>query len=160
MGFQVARFKVKQGFVFVGFALSLLAAGSSPFMSGADVEAAKKKAPNVAIESISFEDHPDNGHRYVVVEVANIGNRAAKNFRLEMAAEKHDGELRNPEYSDVLNIPKGGSEEIKFKLGCGWLHNGSVTVTTDPNPVPKETKTGNNTLSEDHGFCFIQIPNL
>lgn len=52
------------------------------------------------------------------------------NRQLEMAAEKHDGGLGDPEHSDPLNIPKGGSEEVKFTLGRGWLHNGEVTVTT------------------------------
>ena len=161
MGFSVRFDRFKQGFVFAGLALSLLAAGSAPFLGADEVDAAKKaKTPNVAIESISFENHPDDGHRYVVVEVSNIGNRTAKGFRLEMVAEDHDGDLRAPAYSDPLNIPKGGSEEVRFKLGCGWLHNGEVTVTTDPNPVPRELKTGNNTLSEEHGICLLQIPNI
>jgi hypothetical protein len=158
MGLSVRFDRFKQGFVFAGLALSLLAAGSAPFLGADDVAAKKKaKAPNVAIESISFEDHPDDGHRYVVVEVSNIGNRTAKNFRLEMVAEDNDGDLRAPAYSDPLTIPKGGSEEVKFKLGCGWLNFGSVTLTTDPNPVPRETKIGNNTLSEEYGICLIHI---
>jgi hypothetical protein len=156
MGFSVRFDRFKQSFVFAGLALSLLAAGSDPFLGADEVDAAKKKkAPNVAIESISFEDHEDAGHRYVVVEVSNIGNRAAKNFRVEMVAKDHDGDLRAPAYSDLLNIPKGGSEEVIFKLGCGWLHNGLVTVTTDLNPAPGEVKIGNNTLAEDHGICLI-----
>src|SRR5687767_3049692 len=112
MGFSVRFGGFKQGFVFAGLALSLLAAGSAPFLGADEVAAKKGKAPNVAIESITFADHPDDGHRYVVVEVTNIGNRAAKNFRLEMVAEDNDGDLRAPAYSDPLTIPKGGSEEV------------------------------------------------
>jgi hypothetical protein len=144
----------KQAFVLGGLALALVAAGAVPMLGGDDVDAKKKKkpkAPNIAIQSITLEDHPDPGHNWVVVEVENVGNRNANGFRISMSAQREDGTVRNDEFSLPLSIPKGGSEEVQFRLGCNWINNGAVTVSTDPNPVPGETKTANNVLTESYG---------
>lgn len=157
---QIGR--LKQVAIFAGVALSLLVAGAAPMMSVDHVEAAKKKDKyaNIAIQSISFEGSAQPGHRTVVVEVANTGMRDASGFRIKMVAKDIYSNLRPPAFSLPLSIPKGGSEEVEFTVGCGWLNNGSVTAAADPNPVPGEpdTKTANNTLSESYGLCVIQMP--
>jgi hypothetical protein len=148
--------RFKQSIVMAGLTLAVVAAGAAPMLGGDVVDAAKgkkPKAPNVAIKSITLEDHPDPGHNFVVVQVANVGTRNANGFRIEMVAQRSDGTERNPEYSLPLSIPKGGSTEVEFRLGCNWINGGAVTISTDPNPVPGESpnKTANNVRTQSFG---------
>jgi hypothetical protein len=154
--------RVKQVVVFGGLALSLLAAASAPMLGGDEAEAAKKskkaRTPNVAVLDISIEPHADPGHKTVVVELANTGKRNASGFRISMVAQREDGTVRQAEYSLPLSVPKGGSTEVEFRLGCSWINNGAVTASTDPNPVSGEpkNKAANNVLSETFGVeCVI-----
>ncbi len=155
----ISHFKFKQAFALGGLALALVATSAMPLLGGDDVDAKKKKkpkAPNVAIQSITLEDHPDPGHNFVVVEVENVGNRNANGFRIAMSAQRSsDGKVRDTEFSLPLSLPKGDTVEVEFRLVCNWINNGAVTVETDPNPVPGETKTANNVLTESYpaGTC-------
>jgi hypothetical protein len=151
----MARFK--QQAVVAGLAMAVVAASALPLLGG-DIDAAKKhkkvKAPNIAIQSITLEDHPDPGHNWVVVEVENVGTRDANGFRIGMTAQRgSDGVVRNEEFSLPLSLPKGQSTDVQFRLGCNWINNGAVTVRTDPSPVPGEpaNKTANNVLTESYG---------
>jgi hypothetical protein len=159
MVLQIGR--LKQIAVFAGLALSLLAAGTAPLLGVDQVEAAKKKYPNAAIQAITFEPGTKEGHRTVVVEVENIGKKAANGFRIGLVAQDEDGDLRAPEYSLPLNLAKGETEEVSFEIGCNWLNYGAVTASTNPSPVSGEpaNKTANNVLSETFGLCIkvIQI---
>jgi hypothetical protein len=153
--------RIKQVIVFGAMALSLLAAGNAPLLGGESVEAAKHKKgrPDIAIQDIAFSSGPNAGHRTVTVAVANVGKRAAAGFTIALVAEQPDGDVRPTEYSVPLRLGKGQSTAVEFVLGCGWLHNGTVTASTDPSPVPNEkaTKAANNTLSEGHGICLIPL---
>ena len=153
VGSKISR--VKQVAVLSGLALSLLAAGSMPLLSGEHVDAAPKKAkaPNIAIQSIVVVPSAEAGHDTIVVEVANVGTRNAAGFRIGMVAQRQDGTVRNEEFSLPLSIPKGGSTEVEFRLGCNWINNGAVTARTDPSPVPGEspTKTANNVETANFG---------
>ena len=113
----------------------------------------KPKAPNIAIQSIVLEDHPDPGHNFVIATIANVGTRKANGFRIELSAQRADGDVRDPAFSLPLSIPKGGSTEVQFRLGCNWINNGAVTFTTDPLPVPGElpNKVANNVLTQSFG---------
>ena len=149
--------RFKQIFALGGLALALVATSAMPLLGGDDVDAKKKKpkAPNIAIQSITLEDHPDPGHNFVVVEVENVGNRNANGFRIAMSAQRQDGTVRQDEFSLPLSLAKGESVEVEFRLGCNWINGGAVTVETDPNPVPGEIKTANNVLTESYpwGTC-------
>ncbi len=125
-------------------------------LGGHDIDAkgkSKKKYPNIAVQSITLQDHPDPGHNFVVVTVANVGNRDANGFRIGMSAQRADMTVRNTEFSLPLSIPKGGSTTVQFRLGCNWINGGAVTASTDPNPVPAEpaNKTANNVLTQSFG---------
>jgi hypothetical protein len=135
-----------------------VATSAMPLLGGDDVDAKKKKkpkAPNIAIQSVTLEDHPDPGHNFVVVEVENVGTRNANGFRIAMSAQRADGDVRDTEFSLPLSLAKGESVEVEFRLGCNWINGGAVTVETDPNPVPGEIKTANNVLTESYplGTC-------
>lgn len=150
--------RFKQTIVLGGLALALVATSALPLLGGDEVDAKKKKkpkAPNIALQSITLEDHPDPGHNFVVVEVANIGTRNANSFRIRMSAQRADGQVRDDEFSLPLSLAKGASTEVEFRLGCNWINGGAVTVETDPNPVPNEIKTNNNLLTESFplGTC-------
>lgn len=151
----IARFK--QSIVLGSLVLALVAAGAAPMLGGDSIEAAKRKkkpkAPNIAIQSIVLEDHPDPGHNFAVATVANVGTRNANGFRISMTAQREDGTVRNAEFSLPLSIPKGSSTEVQFRLGCNWINNGAVTFTTDPLPVPGElpNKVANNVRTQSFG---------
>jgi hypothetical protein len=156
--------RLKQVMVMGGLALALVAVSAAPQLGGHDVDAKKNKkpkAPNIAIQSITLEDHPDAGHKYVVVEVQNVGKRDASGFRIGMVAEnpnqQPNGGVRDEDFSLSLNLPKGQSTEVQFRLGCNWINGGAITARTDPSPVPGEpaNKTANNVLSESFapGTC-------
>jgi hypothetical protein len=138
-----------------GLAVALLGAGALPMAGVDDVEAAKRKAkfPNIAVKEITLAPHQDPGHKTVVVEVENIGKRKASGFRIGMSAQRQDGTVRTEEFSLPLNLPKGGSTTVEFRLGCNWIDFGAVTARTDPSPVPGEpaNKTANNVLSQSFG---------
>jgi hypothetical protein len=160
---QIVRFK--QIIALGALTFALLVAGSAPLLGGDAVDAAKKgkkaKTPNIAIQSISLEEHADVGHKTVVVDVANIGKKNANGFRISMSAQNQDGQVRPIEYSLPLNLAKGASTEVEFRLGCNWINFGAVTVSTDPSPVQGElpSKTANNSLSQSYGLeCLISIP--
>jgi hypothetical protein len=147
--------RAKQFVVFGGLALSLLAVGSAPLLGGDHAEAKKKKAkaPNIAIQSIVVEPSAEAAHDTILIEVANVGNRNAAGFRIGMVAQRQDGTVRNEEFSLPLSIPKGGSTQVEFRLGCSWINNGAVTARTDPSPVPGESpaKTANNVETANFG---------
>jgi hypothetical protein len=152
--------RIKQGVVLGGLALAMVAVSAAPLLGGHDVDAKKHKkpkAPNIAIQSITLEDHPDPGHMFVVVEVENVGKRDASGFRIGMVAENPNqlpnGGVREEDFSLPLNLPKGQSTEVQFRLGCNWINDGAVTARTDPSPVPGEpaNKIANNVLSESFG---------
>jgi hypothetical protein len=144
--------RIKQVMVFGTLALSLLAAGNAPLLGGDSVEAAKKQKkqrPDIAIEDMRQESHTAEGFRYIVVDVANVGKRAASEFNLELVVEDLNGNPYPAIASDALRIGKGETEEVRFKLDCDVSTNGTMTVSTDPSPVPgeKAAKTGNNSLT-------------
>lgn len=151
----VARFK--PSIILAGLALALVIAGSAPMLGSHDLDAKgkskKPKAPNIAVQSIILEDHPDPGHNFVVVTVANVGTRDANGFRIGMSAQRADMTVRDTDFSLPLSIAKGASTTVKFRLGCNWINNGAVTASTDPNPVPSEpaNKTANNVLTQSFG---------
>lgn len=143
----------KQSIVLAGLALAVLAASALPMLGDGDADAKRRKKPkfpNVAIQSITLKDHPDPGHNFFVANVTNVGKRNANGFRIGMSAQRSDCQVRNTEFSLPLSLPKGGSTEVEFRLGCNWINGGAVTVSTDPSPVPGEpaTKTANNVRTQ------------
>lgn len=149
-------FRISKTLTLIGFVAALIAAAAGPLagLDGVDAKKNKKaKAPNIALQSISLEPHPDAGHLYVVVEVANVGKRDANGFRIGMTAQRTDGMVRNEEYSLPLSLEKGDSTTVQFRLGCNWINNGAVTASTDPSPVPGEpsNKIANNVLTQTFG---------
>jgi hypothetical protein len=152
--------RIKQGMALGSLALAMVAVSAAPMLGGHDVDAKKHKkpkAPNIAIQSITLEDHPDPGHKYVVVEVENVGTRDASGFRIGMVAanpnQQPNGGVRMEDFSLPLNLPKGQTTEVQFRLGCNWINGGAITARTDPSPVSGEpaNKTANNVLSESFG---------
>jgi hypothetical protein len=150
--------RIKHLIVFTALALALVVAGAAPLLGGQSVDAAKSKkakAPNIALQSITLQPHPDPGHMYVVVEVENVGNRDAAGFRIGMSAQRADMTVRPEEFSLPLTVAKGGSTTVQFRLGCDWINGGAITARTDPSPVPGEspTKTANNVITVSGLTC-------
>jgi hypothetical protein len=98
-----------------------------------------RRIAQAAILSIRLEPHPDTGHKYVVVEVANIGTRNASDFRVGKSAPRQDGVVRSEEFSLPRTVPKGTDVLVRFRLGCNWITSGTVAARTDPSPLPSES---------------------
>lgn len=84
--------------------------------------------------------------------MANVGARNAAGFRIGMSAQRQNGTVRNEEFSLPLGIPKGGSTEVLFRLGCGWVGFGAVTARTDPSLVLRESTAKTANTVETVGF--------
>jgi hypothetical protein len=139
--------------------VALIVAGAAPLLGGQSVDAAKSKkpkAPNIALQSITLQPHPDPGHMFVVVEVENVGNRDAAGFRIGMSAQRADMTVRPEEFSLPLSVAKGATTSVQFRLGCNWINGGAITARTDPSPVPGESpaKTANNVITVSGLTCL------
>jgi hypothetical protein len=109
-------------------------------------------APNIAITGITVAATSVPGHDDVVVAFSNIGTLPAT-FRIRMIAVNSKGKTRPAVYSPTLSLTPGTASSHAFWLGCGWLNKGTVIASTDPAPVPGESRgqLGNNSLSVSFG---------
>jgi hypothetical protein len=163
----IARFKTQ--ITLAGLALALVTAMVTPLAGTGNVVAkkhhnrqhsvskqAKKILTDVAIDDIELAPHADSGHRTVVVAVSNDGIRPVSGFNIGMVAKnpnQPNGGVRNEVFSAELNLGKGESTKVEFRLGCNWINNGTINARTDPAPVAKELPhyADNNTLEESFG---------
>ncbi len=108
---------------------------------------------DIAITAVDIELLSEAGHDTVVVKYTNTGTLTATGFRIGMVAKRANGLLRQEEFSLPLTLAPGLSGVEKFRLGCNWINGGTVTVRTDPSPVPGESgaATANNTLANTFG---------
>jgi hypothetical protein len=108
---------------------------------------------DIAIESITIEALPLAAHDNVVVQFTNIGSLTSGLFRIGLVAVREDGNVRDEVFSLPFSLAPNATGTEKFQLGCGWINNGTVTVRTDPSPVPNEpaTRTANNQRSASFG---------
>lgn len=111
---------------------------------------------DIAITAILVEPTAEAAHDNLVVQFVNNGTLAATGFRIGMTAKRTNGQIRNEVFSLPLTLAPGQSGTEKFRLGCNWINNGTVTARTDPSPVPGESgaATGNNTLSQTFGAAI------
>lgn len=144
--------------VFVGLVFAFVAGLVGPLADGGVVAKRGKdqpvksqtiKRPDVAILDITYAPAIAN-HRAVYALIKNVGKAPARNFQVAITA-KRGTEVRRPELSPSQTLNPGQSRRVLVydKLGCSWISggSGSVTATTQPNPIPGEVKTANNTFT-------------
>ena len=108
---------------------------------------------DVAITEILVEPTAETAHDNLVVQFVNNGTLAATGFRIGMISKRTNGQIRAEVFSLPITLAPGQSGTEKFRLGCNWLNNGTVTARTDPSPVAGEpsTETANNVKSVTFG---------
>ncbi len=111
---------------------------------------------DIVITAILVEPTAEAAHDNLVVQYTNAGTLAATGFRIGMVAKRTNGQIRNEGFLLPLTVAPGQSGTEKFRLGCNWINGGTITVRTDPSPVPGESAAaaGNNTLSQTFGAAI------
>jgi hypothetical protein len=84
-------------------------------------------------------------------------NIVVKTSRYSLRSRSSDS-ASNEEFSLPLNVVRGATTRVEFRVGCDVINGGTVVVSTDPSPVRGEParKAANNDLTQTFGNeCLV-----